>query len=95
MEVGAPDPAVSIGHPGATGQISTLYRTDHRMKIEVTYRQDFTEVAAPEAARRWTIDVLTDPDEFATTLNRLMDDALTRGHEITRVVIDRPKLQAV
>jgi hypothetical protein len=39
------------------------------------------------------MDVATDPDEFTTTLNRLMNDARTAGHQITRIVIDRPEPQ--
>jgi hypothetical protein len=65
------------------------------MTLRVTYKQDLTEAVGSESARRWTMDVTTDPAEFATTLNRLMDDARTTGHQITRVVIDRPELQAV
>jgi hypothetical protein len=64
------------------------------MTFRVTYKQDLTEAAGSPAARRWAVDLSTDPAEFATTLNRLMDDARTRGHQITRVVIDRPALQA-
>jgi hypothetical protein len=64
------------------------------MTFRVIYKQDLTEAAGSPAARRWTVDVATDPDEFTTTLNRLMNDAHTRGHEIIRVVIDRPELQA-
>ena len=65
------------------------------MTFRVAYKQDLTEAVGSDAARRWTMDVTTDPDEFANTLNRLMDDARTRGHQITRVVIDGPELQAV
>jgi hypothetical protein len=60
------------------------------MKFQVTYKHDLID---SDGAGRWCMDVATDPDEFTTTLNRLMNDARTAGHQITRIVIDRPEPQ--
>ena len=38
------------------------------MTFRVAYKQDLTDAAGSEAERRWTMDVTTDPAEFASAL---------------------------